>query len=110
MRRHLELLIRPHHQHATYTVCPPAITRGPIVRANAVALSTRLSPAIARSPAALGYRPDPYQDYGRFLTAEGGIRIIFKDIDERFRHTLWRFLAWTIFSAIEGGILYNPNP
>jgi hypothetical protein len=66
---------------------------------------------IARSPAPVLYRdrsapalpnsswtdfePDPYVDYGRFLTAEGGVLIVYKDLDLRFRHTLWRLFAWT---------------
>lgn len=37
--------------------------------------------------------PNPYVDYGRVLTAEGGIAITYKDIDRRFRHTAWRLAA-----------------
>src|SRR6266404_5159576 len=42
-----------------------------------------------------GFQPDPYADYGRFLTPEGGILLIYKDLDLRLRHMAWRLLAWT---------------
>src|ERR1700719_4658220 len=38
---------------------------------------------------ASSYEPDPYVDYGRFLTPEGGVLFIYKDIDTRLRHILW---------------------
>ena len=50
---------------------------------------------------ALDFSPDPYLDYGRYLTDEGGILIIYKDVDVRFRHTLWRLAAWSAFTSIE---------
>jgi hypothetical protein len=55
-----------------------------------------------------GFAPDPYVDYGRFLTPEGGILIIYKDIDARWRYTIWRVFAW--LSATGGGgwfLLYH---
>ena len=42
-----------------------------------------------------GFQPDPYVDYGRVLTPEGGILIAYKDLDTRLRHTIWRLFAWT---------------
>ena len=33
------------------------------------------------------FAPHPYVDYARYLTNEGGIAIIYKDIDERWRNT-----------------------
>jgi hypothetical protein len=56
------------------------------------------------------FQIDPYLDYGRFLTAEGGILIIYKDIDTRWRHTMWRLFAWMIFTGIEANYLFNPAP
>src|SRR5580692_7838551 len=49
-----------------------------------------------------GFQPDPYVDYGRFLTPEGGILFIHKDLDLRLRHTLWRIFAWTLSTGMEG--------
>ena len=50
-----------------------------------------------------GFQPDPYADYGRFLTPEGGILIVYKDLDLRLHHTLWRVSAWTAFTGLKAG-------
>jgi len=42
---------------------------------------------------------DAYVDYRRVLTAEGGVLMVFKDLDLRLRHTLWRFCAWSASMA-----------
>jgi hypothetical protein len=47
----------------------------------------------------------PYVDYGRFLTSEGGVLFIYKDIDRRLRHYLWRIFAWTTWTGGEAWIL-----
>jgi hypothetical protein len=52
----------------------------------------------------------PYLDYSRTLTNEGGVRIIFKDLDLRWRFTIWRVLAWCMASGCEGYWLYNFSP
>ena len=59
---------------------------------------------------AAGFQPDPNIDYGRFLTAEGGVRIVYKDVDTRWRHTLWRVAAWSFFTGFEGWTLFDPPP
>ena len=56
------------------------------------------------------FQIDPYLDYGRFLTAEAGILLIYKDIDKRFRHTFWRVLAWSSFTAVEYYYLFSVAP
>jgi hypothetical protein len=43
---------------------------------------------------------NPYVDYGRYLTTEGGVLITYKDIDQRLRYILWRIFAW---AAATGG-------
>lgn len=48
-----------------------------------------------------GFQPDPYVDYARSLTEEGGVLITYKDFDLRLRHTLWRLFAWTTSTGIE---------
>jgi hypothetical protein len=53
---------------------------------------------------------DPYLDYGRFLTPEGGVLFSYKDLDLRWRHTLWRLFAWTCASGLEGWLLLNRSP
>jgi hypothetical protein len=56
------------------------------------------------------FRPDAYQDYGRFLTPEGGILLIYKDIDLRWRHTFWRIFAWAASTGGEGWYLFHHSP
>jgi len=51
------------------------------------------------------FGPDPYVDYGRFLTPEGGILIVYKDVDERLRHLLWGGLMWTAATGFEAWLL-----
>lgn len=53
---------------------------------------------------------DPYVDYGRFLTPEGGILIVFKDIDTRLHHTLWRVFAWSAATGGEAWFLLHHSP
>jgi len=75
-------------------------------------------PVVNRQPVSLarpvtgwgGFQPDPYVDYGRALTAEGGILIAYKDLDMHLRHTLWRVFAWTVFTGAEGWFLFNASP
>jgi hypothetical protein len=57
-----------------------------------------------------GFQADPYQDYGRFLTPEGGVLIVYKDIDERLRHGLWRAFAWTAATGFETWLLFHYSP
>jgi hypothetical protein len=57
-----------------------------------------------------GFQPDPYIDYGRFLTPEGGILFKYKDIDTRLRHTLWRLFAWTASTGAEGWHVLHYSP
>ena len=56
------------------------------------------------------FSPDPYVDYARVLTPEGGIKIVYKDLDERLRHTLRRLLLWSCATALEGWILFGHVP
>ncbi|WP_165055182.1 hypothetical protein [Methylocystis sp. MJC1] len=71
----------------------------------------RRAPQVAAPPlASTAFQPDPYVDYGRFLTPEGGILLIYKDLDERLRHTLWRLFAWSGFTGLEGWFLLHHSP
>lgn len=54
--------------------------------------------------------PNPYVDYGRYLTPEGGILFCYKDIDERLRHVLWRYVAWATATGLEGYFLLHASP
>jgi hypothetical protein len=75
-------------------------------------------PALRRfeppNPDALSFlaeiQDSPYVDYSRRLTAEGGILIIYKDLDTRFRFILFRALAWMTFAGLEGHLLLYDSP
>jgi len=54
--------------------------------------------------------PNPYLDYTRILTPEGGIKIIYKDIDRRLRFTLLRVFLWSAATSLEGWILFSDAP
>lgn len=57
---------------------------------------------------AVPFAPDPYIDYARYLTAEGGVAIIYKDIDERWRFVMRRFVIWGIATgAVAWLVLYH---
>jgi hypothetical protein len=56
------------------------------------------------------FQSDPYVDYGRWLTPEGGILIAYKDLDLRLRHILWRLFAWTAATGGEGWYLFHHSP
>ena len=88
----------------------PLIVRKPIARGDIVPVrrEARTDDSGARSP--LVFLPDPYVDYGRFLTAEGGILLVYKDLDLRPRHTLWAIFAWTAATGFEGWYLLHHSP
>jgi hypothetical protein len=69
----------------------------------------RATPAASVSPLA-SLSPDPYLDYARRLTPQGGIAITYKDLDLRFRHTLRRLLMWSWASGIEAWFLLHHSP
>ena len=88
----------------------------PIVATQKIARSNR--PVVAYDPPSValpatsstGFQPDPYVDYGRVLTAAGGILIAYKDLDTRLRHTIWRIFAWTASTGCEGWFLLYHSP
>ena len=88
----------------------PTLARRTVERFE-VAIPSRANLATAPpSSSWTGFQPDPYVDYGRFLTAEGGILFIHKDLDLRLRHTLWRLFAWTLSTGMEGWFLFHHPP
>lgn len=105
------VLARSHHRAQTARRVNPAATLSRTIARATVAMPTRRHhPAAPPSSAPSGFQPDPYLDYGRFLTPEGGIQFVYKDVDERFRHTLWRLFAWIAFTFVEGYFLYHGSP
>jgi hypothetical protein len=81
-----------------------------IVRSEVAVPAPRDPPSTVPSSAWLTFQPDPYLDYGRFLTPEGGILFVYKDIDTRLRHTLWRLCAWTACCYGEAWYVFHYSP
>ena len=112
MTRHTHILRdRPHERSQTVFQVPRpvALTR----RATRTNLPAPYRDQVRLAPPATswsGFQTDPYVDYGRFLTAEGGILISYKDLDLRLRHTIWRLFAWTASTGGEGWFLLHHSP
>jgi hypothetical protein len=82
----------------------------------------RVRPAYRTLPRSASYRPvphldpllpeedlslGPYLDYARRLTPEGGVLIAFKTVDDRLRYTIWRILAWTLFTGFAAWLSFR---
>jgi hypothetical protein len=106
--RHYVQLARPQRRsHSARRVRPAAAISRTALRSSIRPLTPSiLSPA----PSQAGFRADPYLDYGRFLTPEGGVLILYKDLDLRFRHKVWRIFAWTIATWLESRFLLDHSP
>lgn len=61
-------------------------------------------------PELLGVETGPYLDYARRLTPEGGILIVYKDLDVRLRQIIWRVFAWLAFTGFECWMVVNASP
>jgi hypothetical protein len=81
----------------------------PIARSKLAVLNRRIVAERKPAPSLQSFEPDPYVDYARFLTREGGVLFIHKDHDLRLRHTLWRLFAWTV-TTYEGWLLFHRSP
>jgi hypothetical protein len=101
---------RPHRVERTHRSAAPRAQLSPVVRARS-RLPQRTIPQIALS-APIGAGPDigPYVDYCRVLTAAGGVLFIYKDLDLRLRHTLWRIFAWTAATGFAGWFIVYGTP
>jgi hypothetical protein len=120
MRRHVrlsrpQLSSRSHRQAPRFAATPRRLARSAApTLSRSVARTSR--PAVRREIAvaprpdlgAVGFQPNPYVDYGRLLTPEGGVLITYKGIDDRWRHTLWRILAWSVATFVDGYFVFQP--
>lgn len=109
MRRHIRVA-RPERNVSTVARATDlTVVYRPIKRNHNATQKRRNSVELPTAPPAQ-FQIDPYLDYGRFLTAEGGILIIYKDIDLRWRHIVWRIIAWAGFTGLEADYLFNLAP
>jgi hypothetical protein len=110
MRGHTVLARSYRRTQTARRVTPGATFSRTFVRSNTAVATPQHSRAPAPSSVPTVFQSDPYLDYGRFLTPDGGVLILYKDVDERFRRTLWRLFAWTAFTIAEGYFLYGRSP
>jgi len=110
MRSHVRIARPQRRVQAARLVARPVAMPRTVARSPApVPYRDRAAPVLPSS-SWTGFQPDPYVDYGRFLTAEGGILIVYKDLDLRLRHKLWRVFAWTTSTGIEAWYLLYHSP
>jgi hypothetical protein len=95
----------------------PDIRRTPRARAVARPVFRTRPPVITRTVPLqtfaipdTGFQTDPYLDYARRLTPEGGILIIYKDLDVRLRQIIFRILAWAAFTGFESWLIMSASP
>jgi len=107
MRRHIRMA-RPDRNFSTMARAPGLTVVGRSIARKDTAKRTKHSTAAPpyATPSA-PFQVDPYLDYGRFLTPEGGILIVYKDLDLRWRHTIWRLLASGIFTGLESNYIFK---
>ena len=67
-------------------------------------------PPVEQAADAAAFAPDPYVDYARYLTAEGGLAIVYKDIDERWRHHVRRFFLWAGATGAAAWLVLHHSP
>jgi hypothetical protein len=110
MRRYVQLARPQRRPPGARPVRRTAVIARPAIRPGARTTPGNIPPAFAPTSSTAGFRVDPYVDYGRFLTPEGGILIVYKDLDLRLRHKVWRVFAWAASTGLEGWFLLNHSP
>lgn len=90
-----------HQASAQHTLVAPRLAR-PALRAvppKVLHIEPHVTQPVAQS--CEGNRPNPYVEYSRTLTAEGGILLTFKAIDDAFLLKLRRFFLWACSTCFE---------
>ncbi len=85
---------------------PPVITRR-LSEFTPMGPGETISPVPAQ-PALVDQGPN--LDYSRSLTAAGGVLIIYKDLDLRWRHYAWKAVAWCAGSGAEAWYVKAASP
>ncbi len=110
MRAHIRVDRQHRHTRPEIRVTRPAAIVRPIAKVTPAHAYRGTVPALTPVSFPAGIEPDPYVDYGRALTPEGGILIAYKTYDDDVRHILWRLFAWTIATGFEGWFLLCHSP
>jgi hypothetical protein len=84
----------------------------PALRPPASPVPARVSPVPVATPAqpSLDLRPNPYVDFVRRYTAEGGVEFTYKDLDERWRWIILRWSLWLAATALTCWFAFNVSP
>lgn len=73
-----------------------------------------LRPGLAQSlpaiVATLEPRPDPFPDYARMFTADGSVRFVYKDVDERMRLLVAKVAIWTLATCVTFWFAHKARP
>jgi hypothetical protein len=99
---------RPRVRRSILIVSPRPVRR-PSPRITRRDLTPR-TPTPRQAANAETFAPDPYLDYSRHLTTEGGVALIYKDIDERWRFVVRRLCLWGIATGAAAWLLLHQSP
>lgn len=110
MHRYVQLARPQRRPRVEQSVRRAAVIARPAFRPIVRAAARNIPPVFERASSPVGYQSDPYVDYGRFLTPEGGILIVYKDLDLRLRHGVLRVLAWSAATGLEAWFLLHHSP
>jgi hypothetical protein len=106
MRRHIKIARPERRSQTPHHIARATLVPRTVTRANIAVPTDPHSVREAPVQPPPGFQLDPYLDYGRYLTPEGGILMIYKDFDVRVRQTLWRIFAWILFTGLAANYLY----
>ena len=110
MRSYIQLTRPQRRPPVARRVPRPAVVSRTIARLPRPVLDRVASAVPQASPYPSGDKFDPYLDYARSLTREGGILVAYKDLDLRLRYLLWRIFAWTAATGFEAWFLLYRSP
>ena len=110
MRSHIRLTRPQRTPIAARRLARQAAISRNVTRSRISVVSRKDAIAVQSFLSSEAFQPNPYLDYGRWLTPEGGVLIVYKDIDTRLRHTMWRLLVWSICTGYEGWFLLYHSP
>jgi hypothetical protein len=106
--------------HPRPLIAPPAPQlippKPPQLRRPAPRLPARpLAPVARRSPplpvrSQPEVRPNPYLDFWRRYTPEGGVEFTYKDLDERLRWLILRWALWLAAMAVTAWYAFHLSP
>lgn len=101
------IIARPRVRRPSVTLARPSRTPPPERPREHILARAR---TLERPADSVPFAPHPYVDYARYLTAEGGIAIIYKDIDERWRFLMRRFCLWGVATGIAARFVLHASP